>query len=74
MSLSLSLLVALAYVILVWLLSLARKDISVVDVFWGLGFVLLAAGYFVFTDGFIGRKVLVSSPAANPERIVPPRG
>lgn len=27
---------------LVWLLSLALKDVSIVDIFWGLGFVLIA--------------------------------
>jgi len=62
--LGLSLLVALAYMILAWLLSLAKKDASIVDVFWGLGFVLLAAVYFVSTDGFIGRKVLMTSLVA----------
>ena len=58
--LSLSLFVALAYMTLIWLLSLARKDASIVDVFWGLGFVFLAAVYFVLTDGFIGRKILIT--------------
>jgi steroid 5-alpha reductase family enzyme len=42
-----------------WLLSLALKNASIVDVFWGLGFVLLAAVYFVAADGFAGRKLLV---------------
>ncbi len=56
----LSLLVTLAYMTLLWLLSLARKDASIVDVFWGLGFVLLAVVYFAVTDGFVGRKILVT--------------
>jgi len=42
-----------------WLLSLALKNAGIVDVFWGLGFVLLAAVYFVAADGFTGRKLLV---------------
>jgi len=58
--LSLSLLVALVYMTLLWLLSLAREDASIVDVFWGLGFVLLAAVHFALTDGFIGRKILIT--------------
>lgn len=58
--LGLSLLVALAYMTLLWLLSLVKKDASIVDIFWGLGFVLLGAAYFVLTDGFIGRKILVT--------------
>jgi steroid 5-alpha reductase family enzyme len=42
-----------------WLLSLALKNAGIVDIFWGLGFVLLAAVYFVAADGFAGRKLLV---------------
>lgn len=60
----LSLLVALAYMTLIWLVSLARGDASIVDVFWGLGFVLLAAVYLVSTDGFVGRKILVTTLVA----------
>ena len=52
-------LVILAYMTLVWLLSLARKDASVVDIFWGFGFVVTAAAYFVLTDGFIARKIIL---------------
>ena len=29
-----------------WLLSLALKNAGIVDIFWGLGFVLLVAGYW----------------------------
>jgi steroid 5-alpha reductase family enzyme len=42
-----------------WLLSLAMKNASIVDIVWGLGFVLLAAVYFAAADGFAGRKLLV---------------
>jgi steroid 5-alpha reductase family enzyme/ligand-binding SRPBCC domain-containing protein len=56
-----SLLIALAYMTVVWLLSLVRQDASVVDVFWGLGFALLAVAYFLLTDGFVGRKILIAS-------------
>jgi steroid 5-alpha reductase family enzyme len=42
-----------------WLLSLALKNAGIVDIFWGLGFVLLSAVYFVAADGFSGRKLLV---------------
>ena len=37
----LSFLGVLAYMTSVWLLSLVRRDASIVDVFWGLGFALL---------------------------------
>ena len=36
---------ALGATTLVWLLSLFRRDASIIDVFWGLGFVLLAWAY-----------------------------
>jgi steroid 5-alpha reductase family enzyme len=35
--------IVLAGMTLLWLVSLARRDASIVDVFWGLGFVLVAA-------------------------------
>jgi steroid 5-alpha reductase family enzyme/ligand-binding SRPBCC domain-containing protein len=56
-----SLLIALAYMTVIWLLSLVRQDASIVDVFWGLGFAFLAVAYFLLTDGFMGRKILITS-------------
>ncbi len=44
---------------LVWLVSLARRDASIIDVFWGLGFVLVAWIYFAATDVATIRRVLV---------------
>jgi steroid 5-alpha reductase family enzyme len=47
-----------------WLLSLWLKDASIVDIFWGVGFVLSAWIYFYLTpDGFLTRKILVASLA-----------
>src|SRR3989304_2114738 len=43
----------------VWLLSLRLKDSSIVDIIWGLGFVVAALTYFACTDGFQTRKILV---------------
>jgi len=42
-----------------WLASLALRNSGIVDVFWGLGFVVAAITYFVLGDGFDGRRVLV---------------
>lgn len=56
---ALSLAAVVAYVTAIWLVSLALRNASIVDVFWGLGFALLAALYFVTADGFWGRKALV---------------
>jgi steroid 5-alpha reductase family enzyme len=60
----LSVLIVLAYMAAIWLLSLLTRNASIVDIFWGLGFVLLAAVYFVATDGFFGRKVLITTLVA----------
>jgi steroid 5-alpha reductase family enzyme len=55
----LSLAAAVACMTAIWLVSLALRNASIVDVFWGLGFALLAALYFITADGFVGRKILV---------------
>ena len=51
--------VTVAAMLAVWLLSLALKDASIVDVFWGLGFVLIATTCFVISDGYQPRRLLV---------------
>lgn len=54
-------LVVLALMTLLWLLSLALKDASIVDIFWGTGFVILAWLYFAITpDGLPARKLLIA--------------
>jgi steroid 5-alpha reductase family enzyme len=42
-----------------WVVSIVRRDASVVDVAWGLGFVLVAWLSFGLADGAEARKVLV---------------
>jgi steroid 5-alpha reductase family enzyme len=42
-----------------WLVSLVRRDASVADVAWGLGFVLVAWLSFALADGADARKALV---------------
>jgi steroid 5-alpha reductase family enzyme len=44
---------------LLWLLSLALRDASIVDIFWGLGFVLVAWVSALMNDGSTAREVLV---------------
>jgi steroid 5-alpha reductase family enzyme len=54
-------LVILGLMTLLWLVSLALKDSSIVDPFWGTGFVVANWLYFALTpDGFAGRKWLLS--------------
>jgi len=43
----------------VWVLSLAKRDTSIVDIFWGLGFVVIAAFAFALTPGYRPRKLLL---------------
>ena len=57
-SLGITLGVLVVYMTLGWLLSLARKDASVVDPLWGLGFIVAAVSYFLLLDGLTGRKIL----------------
>lgn len=55
-------LVILALMILLWLLSLQLRNSSIVDIFWGFGFVVAAWFYFMQTpEGFLGRKLLLST-------------
>lgn len=46
-------------VILIWIISLVIKDASIADVFWGLGFVLIAWNTFFMGEGYHGRKMLM---------------
>jgi steroid 5-alpha reductase family enzyme len=46
--------------LILWGISLALKNSSIVDIFWGFGFVLSAWLYFFLTpDGFIIRKLIL---------------
>lgn len=42
-----------------WLVSIFIKNVSIVDVFWGLGFVMLTWFYYFQTGGFITRKIIL---------------
>ena len=50
--------------VLVWLLSLRIRNAGIADVFWGLGFVLVALVAFTLGDGYMPRRVLVLALAA----------
>lgn len=44
-----------------WIISLALKNSSIVDIFWGFGFVIACWVYFWLTpDGFLPRKILIA--------------
>ena len=48
-----------ALMLATWLVSLARKDASIVDIVWGLGFVVVAWAVFATTDGNQTRRILL---------------
>jgi steroid 5-alpha reductase family enzyme len=50
---------ALGMMTLAWLLSLLKRDASIIDIFWGLGFALLAWVYFAVDGAILARAYLV---------------
>lgn len=53
--------IVLGLMILLWLLSLSLRNSSIVDIFWGTGFVIVAWAAFVFAgEGFLARKLLLA--------------
>ncbi|MCB2223433.1 MAG: DUF1295 domain-containing protein [Actinobacteria bacterium] len=48
-----------AAAVLLWLASLALRDASIVDIFWGLFFVLVAWTAFLTADGLASRRLLL---------------
>jgi steroid 5-alpha reductase family enzyme len=55
----LALLVIIALMTLLWIVSIYLKNVSIVDLFWGFGFVVSALIYYIFTDGFETRKIIL---------------
>ncbi len=53
--------VILVAMFLLWLLSLVLRDSSIVDIFWGIGFVIATwAAYLLTPEGFALRKLLLN--------------
>ena len=44
---------------ILWLISIKIRNVSIVDLFWGFGFVVASAVYFTFTEGVETRKILL---------------
>ena len=54
------LLIVLGFMTALWIVSLALRNSSIVDIFWGTGFVIANWVYFALTpDGFSARKWLM---------------
>jgi len=52
-------LIVLFSMTLLWTLSILIKDVSIVDIFWGLGFVIVNTFYFYSIEGVYSRQILV---------------
>jgi len=52
-------LIILVLVTLLWLWSVVIKDVSIVDIFWGLGFVIISTFYFLNSNDPTERQILV---------------
>jgi steroid 5-alpha reductase family enzyme len=57
-------LVVMTLMTALWVVSVIIKNVSVVDLFWGFGFVLTAGFYFIKTDGFELRKIILMTLVA----------
>lgn len=44
---------------LLWIASIFIKNVSIVDIFWGFGFVITALYYFQFSSGYLPRKLIL---------------
>ena len=51
--------VILILMTILWIISVIIKNVSIVDLFWGFGFVLTAGFYFLKTDGSEPRKIIL---------------
>jgi steroid 5-alpha reductase family enzyme len=52
----------LGFFFLLWIISLPLKNSSIVDIFWGTGFVIVAwLAFFLTPNGFLPRKIILVS-------------
>lgn len=49
---------------ILWIVSIFIRNVSIVDLFWGIGFVITASFYYLKTDGFEPRKLLLMTLVA----------
>lgn len=54
-----ALLIILTLVTILWVISIFIKNVSIVDLFWGLGFVITASFYYLSTEGNDQRRLIV---------------
>jgi steroid 5-alpha reductase family enzyme len=44
---------------ILWIVSVIIKNVSIVDLFWGIGFLISGSFYYLKTDGFGTRKIIL---------------
>ena len=54
----------MAMMTILWLISIKIRNVSIVDLFWGFGFVVASAVYFHHAEGFETRKILLMTMVA----------
>ena len=54
-----ALLIILTLVTILWVISIFIKNVSIVDLFWGLGFVITASFYYLSIEGNDQRRLIV---------------
>jgi steroid 5-alpha reductase family enzyme len=52
-------LVIMAFMISLWIVSVIIKNVSIVDIFWGFGFVITCGFYFISSNGNESRKIIL---------------
>lgn len=55
--------VVAAMMLAMWAISFALRDASIVDIFWGIGFAIIAVISYLATDGYPVRRVLITALA-----------
>ncbi len=51
--------IAMILMTLLWIVSVIIKNVSIVDLFWGTGFIILSVFYFIVSPGNEYRKILI---------------
>lgn len=54
-----ALLVIIVMMTILWLFSIILKNVSIVDPFWGMGFIVLGGFYYLNAEGFETRKLIL---------------
>ncbi len=53
-------LAVMTLMLLLWIISIPLKNVSIVDMFWGIGFVIVITVYVLFSENLFIRELLVS--------------